>query len=368
MATQSWGFTTDTGLTYDPLLIQVAGGVADLVGGWPADLLIYMTLNTALAPDFDVSDAVGAPFNGAAITAVGPRLGAGCLDCRGNAYVQYTGTQVAACGDTGTYAMWLKPDYNGAPVGNDYRIWVHQKAPGDGTNRIDFWHDVGTGGLWVGFFDAFDIWRGDHNFGVWNPVAGTWYHVEVDSNVNPAVGKTRLFIDGVQLGIAAPHNFVRTADNQILQLSGELDGTEQWDGYYDDLRIWDTILHVANFAPPVVELAGAYSATSPSIVFAPFQPIAFNSFAADVTAPAGTSIGFALRARGWQFWFNGHFWDWRPQTTATATESCTLAEITANFRYLKPYSATQLVTYFISDGTGTPQLDNVTIDYDQGLG
>lgn len=365
MATQTWDFTTDAGLTYDPLLIQVAGGLAEQVGGMPADLMLYMTWNTTIVPDHDVGDAVGTNFNGAAITAVGPKVGAGCLDIRGNAYTRYLGTQVGACGGTGTYACWIKPDYNGFP-GVNQSFWTPQRAVGNQANRIVFRQNAATGQLRTYWNDSLAVYHGSENWGVWNPTAGTWYHMELDLNLPGA--DTQLYVDGVAFGGPALDNWVRDTNLGLLTIGAEASGGDEFDGWEDDYRVWDTVQHVANFVPPTTEIAGTYGTTSPTIVFNAFQPIAFNSFAATVTAPAGTSIRFALRARGWQFWFNGHFWDWRPQGTATVNESCTFAEMVANFRYLKPYDATQLVAYFTSDGSGTAQLDNVVIDYDQGLG
>lgn len=377
MALQTWTFATDAGLTYDPALIQVAAGVAELVGGMPANLTFYARYNNIGANfDADFSVGVGTELLAPALTTVQAPIrvyGAGALediaDAAGPWGLAYAALGNADSAQEGTVEFFMRNSV--LPLADAWPKFQCEINEAVGANnRVSITSDSNLGiPPNAIFFDVRDnAGVPTQAVGIWGVVPNDflWHHYSFGWNINGANGH-RVAIDGVMQAGPASFAAVRAggALDRLWWLR-ERGADRRFHGYIDELSIYNTRTRNANFVPPAAEING-FPITSPAMVFAPFQPVNFNRFTpVIIPGVSDTSITWAVRMGGLQWYFHVDHWSYEPVATATTAHSCTTEEIISHFRFLYPMGAAQIVAYFNSDGCCTMQLDNLVIDYNGG--
>lgn len=377
MAQQVWTFADATGLTFDPMLIQVAAGVADLIGGggFPPTLTAYAQYNT-LGANFDLDFSGGAPAEllAPALTTVQAPVrvyGAGGLediaDAAGPWGLAYAALGNADSGMEGTVEFFMRPSVLplADPWPKDY-AWITEAV---GINNQVILSSETNGGAPPNAI-SLDV-RDNGGFataagGFWGVVPNDllFHHYSFGWNLNGVNGH-RVAIDGIQQ--AGPASFAAVRNGAaldrlwFLRRSG---ADRRFHGYIDELSIYSTRIRNGNFVPPAAELGGvAFPTDNPDMVFQALSSNALNSFTPTIIPAAGADIRWAVRMRGWQYYFVNNLWAPIPIPQATSAHTCTTAEMITNIRYLRLLEAPEFVAYFTSDGTATAQLDNLVIDY-----
>ena len=366
MGTRTWNFDTDTGLTYDPTKIVIGGGTAELIGGFPADLIFYNRLNNLA--NFNADHSVGNPVavenNAPAHDAVIKKFGAASMNL--SAGVAGRGIRFAAPGNAdwsqaATMEFQFRPNYAGNPTVPFMIFFDLHDVAGFPANKCILWHGIG-GSIGLLFSDNAGADMGNAAWFPYVGVPGAFVHFSL--NLDATGGATRCFMDGVQAAAALPTvGIVNGPARDFLYLGTESPFASACEGWIDEFAIYNTVQHVANFVPPTQDIAGVADTTNPTIVFDEVSALALQSFDATLVDAAGCTISWAVRHRGWQHYFNRNFWDHRPTPEATVVNSCTLAQMQDNIRYMRLKGPAQLVAYFQSDGTVTPGLDQVTMDF-----
>lgn len=87
-------------------------------------------------------------------------------------------------------------------------------------------------------------WAADNN----------WHHLEGNFNVAAGSPASRFFLDGTQIGSTDTNSGTRTGTtNRIGIGKSYLAGVAQ-NIHVDEVQVYDTVQHTANFTPPTAEL------------------------------------------------------------------------------------------------------------------
>jgi len=144
-----------------------------------------------------------------------------------------------------TVSFWFKPGYAGAPPAHQF---ITALTDGVGsTNRFYLIHNA-LGDLAVTTSDSAAAAVVTIS-AVFVPVAGTWYHIE--ASFNSITGAHYFFIDGTLIG-SSTVPFTRTNTAKYLQLGKYPGFANTNDFMIDELKIYDTIQHRADFVPTTV--------------------------------------------------------------------------------------------------------------------
>lgn len=210
---------------------------------FPSDLLFYATYNNSIAADYSkLGSVTPVTSNGDTINTTTKNCGAGSIYFNSApGYVKYSGGCEVV--DKGTLSCYIYiPDatpvataypiyLRGASTANNIRIFVNRwSVPPVCAARI---YDSSSSLI-------FQIVATAGDFSL-----VTWHHLELDFDITD--GESRLFIDGVQTGSTHTGTGTRIAIADYLYC-GLFAGTSE-DFYVDNIQIYNTVRHTANFSP-----------------------------------------------------------------------------------------------------------------------
>ncbi len=225
---------------------------------YPSDLLMLAQFNDIITPSFaldhyrDGSAPVITQYGSASIVAPGVSgFGDGALRVAGGGAngVLYTGAQLVAAKNTCTVRFRVRPNYSGTPALE--QVYFYSLELATFKNAIALGHS--TGGL-------ISVLIGDESGSpifftpgpVWSPVAGTWYEWELTFDTTPGTGfGTVLRIDGVEVFADASLGSRTAGTVDVFGFGTE--GTAESDCIFDEVHVYDTVQHVADYTPATVE-------------------------------------------------------------------------------------------------------------------
>lgn len=229
-----------------------------------ADLIIGAHYNDLGGQTFDLDfvrdggSATGGTQGAPAIIA-GGKFNAG-TELIGTDGLVYSGSGlVDGMVQKGTVSLWFKPGYSGSPA--EIQTLYGSTEVGTANNAVFINHLI-SGELNATIFSSTGASIVDMG-AAWSPTAGVWYHIEMDYDVNVAGSNSRIFIDGIQIDDdTSTGTRSGTADRLYLGDNAPVSGDA--DGVWDELLIYDVVLHTSGFTPPTLETNLNFLLSNPS--------------------------------------------------------------------------------------------------------
>lgn len=238
-----------------------------------ADVLAFSTLEYEEASGFNIhfdycrggEYEAGSYYNGAAILYSGQKFGSGYLSLAGGGNKRVSMRDYNVRGHNsltdrriGTISMWIKPAYSGTPGSSvGFWSWGYMSWSASGYNQITIWHDTSDGKIKASFWNNARTLIGTiASASAFNPVADTWYHVELGFDL--LNGNQYLFVDGALVATGSLTGTRSTTGCDYMTL-GFVDampvgGTHISNHGLDDLVIYDKVLHTTGFTPPAASI------------------------------------------------------------------------------------------------------------------
>jgi len=231
-------FTDDTDFTYDSGKAEFSGGQVQQKDQRPSNAIFGVTYTNNINGSWGDGTLSGSGNGGASVS--GGKLDLAHNDVR---FVDYDADGNADSQQTGCIRFKLTTNYSGAP-GSVQTFVITSKAAGDATNAIKIYQSStllfivinnNVGGTIIS------------NAETWNPVIATPYEIELNWDIT--TGATRLFVDGEQLGSTLTNTGTRSSDIGLLRVGADTGGLNSSNFFIDDLIIFDSVQHTANYTP-----------------------------------------------------------------------------------------------------------------------
>lgn len=242
-------FADDTDFIYDSDKVEFTGGVVQQIIN-PLNATFAANYNTDINGTWGAGDLVGVAIGGASVVG-------GKLDLKGSTikYLSYDGVSNASSPQVGAIKYKYTPNYSGAPSGSRVFFSI-TKANGNPDNRIQLTHlNSGVVRLNINDLNGVTVLTGD--LGSWTPTLGQEYEFEI--NYDLTSGATRLFIDGIQFGTTQTTVTTRDTSINLLRIGNSHAGSSDSDAEFDDVLVFDAVQHITNYTPGYVVSDNAYS-------------------------------------------------------------------------------------------------------------
>ncbi len=348
-------FTTPSNYTFDSDVIEVTGGKAKLKDQRPANATFFANYNADINGNWGGGVLVGVATGGAGVSG-------GKLDLDGGIakYVSYDADLNADSQQVGCLRLSYTPAYSGSP--SSLRAIASISKLHAATENLIFLFHNSDGNLTCLFNDDANVIITTGVFGVWSPTAATEYEIEI--NWDLTMGAIRLFIDGVQLGTTDTSTGTRDSNIGLLRIGSTPSGTTTPDAKFDNLVIFSTVQHTADYTPGQSIAATIYDATDPQLVCnATFRCERIDAFTETKSASGSDEIKYILKKGTVKYYWSGAAWVVSDGTYAQAN---TAAEVEANKATFTTVGITVEITvlFHSDDGSTTPELDVLQVDYD----
>lgn len=380
MPIKNWPFTFPGNYTVsDAAKIEVANDVAKLIVTASSEIFYNSFDSEGVGGAIDPGDCetpsglAYCEVKGAERNISDPKFGDASLKLSGGVSVRVAYRNTAGASfwpgvnsNKGTISFWLRPSWTDNPGPTQHMFFVTYSATcGIRTmeNRVAIYH-LSTEELYAGIWDSSGTLIASMS-NAWSPVGSTWYHIEFGWDVD--AGNTYLFADGILVayttGTTGSRLEATYPTNQVYIGQAGSGGKLK---LIDDFFMLDTVLHTANFTPPI--LAGPpsyYPSDKPWVQPAvSFDPIILTNWTALVEVSIGAgSVGYNLSINDgvdWLYW-GGSSWD---STPGDGSDYNDIATITANIDTLDVSPDIILSRIFlISDGTQQINLDNLELTF-----
>lgn len=335
--------TSDSGFTYNSTNTEFVGSEVRQKNLYPDNLLSHRFDTKDLNFGFDLGASLICTLNGGASISGGKLVAPGATD-----YLEVPGSNLDF-DNVGTIRFKYTPNYAGLPPTQHY---IFGLGDGAGNNNVIRMQQFTNGGLYIYVYGTTGALLFSNNFGIWNQTMGQEYEFEL--NIDLTTGAHRLFIDGVQFGATNTSTGTRSGAGTLrLRLGTNNTGVTGTNGSFDDLEVFNTVQHTANYTPTGAQ-APAFRYGSDAITFPLFLDTIL-SISSLVSVDSG-SPRFTLDG----LWWNGANW---VASNLTYAESNTKATINANMGTF-PFSATQLqVGLYWTDTNTQTSIDQLLINY-----
>lgn len=344
-------FDNDTGFVYDAAKAEFTGGKVQQIDQRNySNASFEASYNLVINGTRGLGVLTGTPINGATIT--GSKL-----DLTGGRSVNYDANLNADSQQTLCIKFKATPNFTGAPP-TDYPLITICKSNGDSDNIVMI-RLQSSGQLQIFIQDSTGAVITNTLMGIWNNVSGVRY--EFGLNVDITTGATRLFVenkvsgDCEQFGGTLVDTGTRDANIAFLNVGGNYNNIQFWDGYIEDLVIFDSVQNVTDYA------AGEYSVpdylyAETSVILPEMEhtlPGTIISFDAFVTIDSNTPhYTIQIGRSGIYLYWNGLAWVASDGTYAQANDALTfntnisalnvLGEIYGQFKILFGDSNSQM--------------------------
>jgi hypothetical protein len=333
-----------------PQTIYPAGATYDS----PVGSIFGVNFDTGIDAVFGSGSLTGTATGGA--TASG-----GKLDLTGNTskYVEYVDGTNWDFGNVGTIRFKITPNWTGSN-GIDQPFFHIADSANTGLNRIGLYLS-GNSSLLLSMTNSSGTLLYHSSIGTWSPTSGQEYEFEL--NVDQTAGATRLFIDGVQFGATVTVTGTRDSNvnSFILGTAPSFAGGVA-NFKMDDVAIFNAVQHTANYTPgytvqkfvginPIIETNSSFLVDS------------LDKFSAIETKTGSDEIKYIIVFNGVDKYWNGSVWT---NSDGTYAQANTATEIETNKASLDLSSGGSLkikALFSSFDGSTTPELTSVTIDY-----
>lgn len=348
-------FTTPANYTFDSDVIEVTGGKAKLKDQRPAGATFHANYNSDVNGNWGGGVLTGTPIGGAAVS--GGKLDLAHDDVR---YLDYDADLNADSQQTGCIRFTVTPNYSGTPAATQVFFRI-DKANGDTTNEVLIAHkDDGT--LLLRIQNSVDASIIDASMGAWSPVSATEYEFEINYDIT--TGATRLFIDGIQTGSTETGTGTRDDNIGLIRIGANITGTTTSNFLFDNLIIFSTVQHTEDYTPGQSIAATIYATDNPELVCnATFRHEGLDAFVETKSVAGSDQIKYILKKGTVKYYWTGSAWG---VSDGTYGQSNTAAGIETNKATFTDTAVTTEVIVLIhsDDGSTTPELDQLGIDYD----
>lgn len=340
--------------TYDSSLIDITttAGLKDLR---PANATCYAGYTSSIDLLWGDGVLTGAASGGAAVS--GGKLDLAHSDIR---YVDYDADLNADSQQTGCIRFKMTPNFSGAP-GVYMGIFCITKATTLVTNCVQFIIS-NAGNLFLQIYDQSDVLKVNLNCGIWSPTSGVEYEFEI--NYDLTSGASRVFIDGVQFGSTSTATGTRSSDIGLLRIGNYPSPTQTSNFKIDDLMIFSTVQHTANYTPASYGTT-IYSTANPTILLNSTTAMdGLDGFSEVASKTGSDEVKYTIVVAGQDKYWNGSAW---ANSAGTYAQANTAAEIETNKASLDlstGYNVKIMAFLHSDDGSTTPTLTSNEISYD----
>lgn len=358
MPSETFNFTLPGLYTYNPALVTFLAGKVLLLDRRPANATFYAGFGTNKDANWGDGVLTGT-LNGAAV------VSGGVLDLPGvNDSAEWPGAQNVGADPKYICMRWrVKFDFTGAPGANTAILAVASSAASSNSQLGVYLHTAGN--IYLTYKDFAGAGT-NINMGAWTPTAGVWYEMEVNLDQDDGTGKVvTVLIDG---NVFYQSGLVRTrgACNSILAgvNPGGFWDTGQME--FNDILIFDAFQHKAAYTP---DWSGIYSTiytlANPVVQTGQFLMGNLNSLTETAVKPGSDDVRYQFVFGGNTYWCNGVAW---VPSDGTYTQANTAAQLVPACHCLcgqvgEGYYNLNVLLHS-ADGSTTPQLDRVVINYD----
>lgn len=317
-------FADDIGFVYDSDKAEFSGGQVEQKDQRNySNASFEASYSSVINGTRGLGALIGTPINGATIT--GSKL-----DLTGGRSVNYDADLNADSQQTLCIKFKATPNFTGAPP-TDYPLITICKANGDSDNIIMI-RLQSNGQLQIFIQDLTGAVIINTLQGVWNNVSGISY--EFGLNVDITTGATRLFVENKgsgnceQFGSTLTDTGTRDANIAFLNVGGNYNNIQFWDGYIEDLVIFPSVQNVTDYA------AGEYSVPdylyAASKVVVPEMQYAGAGTLIAVTNFVTSFVGsprltLEIGRSGDELYWDGAAWSVSNETYSQATDPATFA-------------------------------------------
>jgi len=345
-------FADNTNFTYDSDYSEFTGGLIQQIDR-KGDCTISASYYVDIDADWGEGVLTGTAFGGADVDLID---GDYYLDCnQGDVrYVDYAGLNNAdGLVTTGCIRFIMRPMYSGAPA--THQIFFHVGKGTTDNNQITLWHHTNGNGH-ITIRDSSGVTMLDVDMGIFTPVSGTDYEVEV--NFDTVSNECRAFVDGVQFGTTQTIGAgTRTSDIDEIRVGSNRTAIYTSNFYIKRFKIFSEVQHTADYTPEGLEdTIYKYRGdviTLPTMTYSGFGSIiAYTSFATTDT----NSPRYILNGTYW----NGSVWTTSDNSWSQASPE---ADVLANISTLT-LSDTIIVKLVFQNSFDTQMsCDDLTITY-----
>jgi hypothetical protein len=363
MSTQTYTFTNAANYTLSNSdLIKVSGGYLQLRdqretfnGGTGT---FYANYTSNINGTWGDGTLTGTATGGAGVSG-------GKLDLAGaTKYVNYPGASNADSAQTLCVRMLATPKYSGTPADHRYFFSI-AKATSDIDNLIQLYHNS-AGNIAIAIYDSTGTVIKNSDFGAWSPTADTEYEIEL--NVDITTGATRLFIDGTQKGSTLTETGTRDTTIAHFGIGVAYNEAKKTDMLFDDILIFSTVQHTANYTPGATIPQTIYSTANPYVdVNATFKSSDLLVFTETPFSKTGSDeFKYCVNVGGVLKWNNAGTVG---NSNGTYSQANTDDEITSTIGdFVNSRIDVSFRIFVHSDnGTTNPQLDTISVTFDSVL-
>lgn len=309
-------FDNDTGFTYDPALSEFSGGQVQQKDARPANAEFNASYTNDEDADWSSGDANGTLFGTAGVAA-----GVLNLTTTGNKYCTYASLNNFDNPQVGCFDFEIIPNYTGIPV-DTRNIFTLKGASNNSLIRLGH-RDNGL--IILEIIDNTGSYIINANVGSWSPSSGTPYRFELNFDIT--TGESRLFINGVQLGITIAGTGTRSAGNlTTMYLCNDTAG-RYGDYYISQFVFYSAVQHTTNFTPAAFPSSYIYRETEVILPEMEYTGAGTLIAVTNFVSTFGGSPRIALqigRSGDWLYW-TGTEWVSNDDTYNQANDPATFA-------------------------------------------
>lgn len=354
-------YTTPSDYTYDTDKVEVDGETRLKEGSNP-EATFFANFNTDINGTWGDGVLIGTAYGGAAILNAELDLTGG-----GIKYTEYSGVDNINSTQKGAVRFKYTSNYSGGPP-SWYTLFELQISDGINTDEIYLSHTNISGGQLYLQIRGSGSGIVSSYFGVWNPTSGVKYEFELNWDVN--IGAHRLFILNPSTGICEQFGTTKTGTGTITALNHfkigtNFNSTDSMNGKFEDFIIFSDVQHTSNYTPSDYAIYSMLNdiITPISGLSSSISIYSWNSFAETSTKLGSDEIKYILSDDDgvtWQYYNSG----WISSNEAYS-QANTATEINAQFSSFPVTNKKLLIRAFLhsTDGTTTPELDNLAIGY-----
>jgi len=346
-------FTTSGNYTFDSGKIEITGGVGKLKDLSPANSTFYANFSSDEDGTWGSGVLTGTLSGGATVAA-------GKLNLIGTGkYCSWDADLNADSQQVGAFRFLVTPNYSGTPTTSQVFLLATQAA-GNTNNILQITH-LNNGKIRLQIKNAVgtDVFLTD--LVAWSPTASQEYEFEVDWDITS--GATRLFIDGVQHGSTITSTGTRGSSIGLLRAGANAGGiTPNQDFEMDDILIFSTVQHTANYTAGAAIPQEKYDSGDPTIINVTglVFTVALDTFTETSTIPSGVGLRYHVSSDNgvtWEYW-TGAAW---AVTDDTFTQANTSADVETNIGTLAASGTFKFRALFSTDQISTAELDRLQV-------
>lgn len=278
-------------------------------------------------------------------------------------YVDFAGVNNVSSGEAGCIRFKVFPSYTGTPSSTMVFVLLMGVSGNENNNLLKITHEASSGNLRLVIQNNSGAGIIDSSLGVWSPVAGNEYEIEINFNVSVGTSETRLFVNGVQFGATNISSGVRDSNVGLLRIGSDVAGTVKSFFKIDEIIVFSSVQHIQDYKVSEVQQPQTiYSTDNPFI--SPKMPIYISemlSFVAAITETGADLVRFSFSVNGTDMWFDSSGW----VESFGYSESNTISEITANISTFIFLDAQVIPKIYLhsADGSTSPDISSLVISF-----